>query len=60
LQGEEYLDVLNNLMDWVIADCQSFRVVDNSHFKEFVTSLNPRFQIPSRQTLRKKIDDKYE
>jgi hypothetical protein len=60
LQEEEYLDVLNNLMNWVIADCQSFRVVDNSHFKEFVTSLNPKFQIPSRQTLCKKIDDKYE
>lgn len=59
LQGEEYLDILNNLINWVIADCQPFRVVDNIHFKEFITSLNPRFQIPSRQTLRKKIGDKY-
>lgn len=60
LQGEEYLDILNNLIDWVIADCQPFRVVDDLHFKEFITSLNPRFQIPSRQTLRKKIGEKYE
>ena len=48
LQGEEYSDILNNLVDWMIADCQLFRVVDNSYFKEFITSLNPRFQIPSR------------
>ena len=60
LQGEEYSDILNNLVDWVIADCQPFRVVDSSYFKEFITSLNPRFQIPSRQTLCKKIGDKYE
>lgn len=60
LQGEEYSDILNNLVDWVIADCQPFRVVDSLYFKEFITSLNPRFQIPSRQTLRKKIGDKYE
>ncbi|CAG8756358.1 5502_t:CDS:2, partial [Rhizophagus irregularis] len=59
LQGEEYLDILNNLVNWVIADCQPFRVVDNLHFKKFITSLNPRFQIPSRQTLRKKIGEKY-
>ncbi|CAB5359322.1 unnamed protein product [Rhizophagus irregularis] len=59
LQGEEYLDILNNLVDWVIADCQPFRVVDNLHFKKFITSLNSRFQIPLRQTLRKKIDEKY-
>ena len=40
LQGEEYSDILNNLVDWVIADCQPFRVVDSSYFKEFITSLN--------------------
>jgi len=60
LQEEEYLNILNDLVNWVIADCQPFRVVDNLHFRKFITGLNPRFQIPSRQTLRKKIDNKYE
>lgn len=59
LQGEEYSDILDNLVNWVIADCQPFRVVDGSYFRKFIIGLNPRFQIPSRQTLRKKIDDKY-
>lgn len=55
----EYPEILDNLVNWVIADCQPFRVVDGLYFKEFITSLNPRFQIPSRQTIRKKIDNKY-
>src|SRR5215213_4982834 len=59
LKGNGYLDSLSKLVDWVITECQSFRVVDSSFFREFIKSLNPEFQVPSRQTLRKKIDDKY-
>jgi len=59
LKGENYLDSLSKLVDWVIMECQSFRVVDSSSFREFIKSLNPGFQVPSRQTLRNKIDDKY-
>jgi hypothetical protein len=55
----DYSDILNNLINWVIMDCQAFRVVDSS-FKRFMTSLNPGFQVPSRQFLRKKIDTRYE
>ncbi len=57
---KEYPEIVDNLVNWVIADCQPFRVVDGLYFKEFITGLNPRFKIPSRQTLRKKIDNKYE
>jgi len=60
LQGEEYSELFNKLMKWVIRDGQSFRVVDNPEFRDFLTDLNPRFQIPSRQTIRNKIDDRYE
>jgi hypothetical protein len=60
LQDEEYLDILDDLVNWVITDCQSFRVVDNLNFRKFITKLNPKFQIPSRQTLRKKIDNNFE
>jgi len=34
--------------------------VDSSSFKELIASLNPEFQVPSRQTLHKKIVNKYE
>ena len=60
LQEKEQSDILDNLVNWVIADCQPFRVVDNLFFKEFITSLNPKFQIPTRQTLKKKIENKYD
>ena len=59
LKGENYLDSLSKLVDWVIMECQSFRVVNSSSFREFIKSLNSGFQVPSRQTLRNKIDDKY-
>ena len=60
LQGENHEVILDNLVDWVIMECQAFRVVDSSSFKELIASLNPEFQVPSRQTLRKKIVNKYE
>jgi len=59
-KGDQYLDILNNIIDWVIIECQPFRVVDGPSFKKMIASLNPEFQAPSRQTLRKKIDIKYE
>ncbi len=60
MQGENHEVILDNLVDWVIMECQAFRVVDSSSFKELIASLNPEFQVPSRQTLHKKIVNKYE
>ncbi|GET61992.1 hypothetical protein RIR_jg12105.t2 [Rhizophagus irregularis DAOM 181602=DAOM 197198] len=59
LPGKNHLDILDNLINWVIMECQAFRVVDSPSFKELITSLNPEFQVPSRQTVHKKIDNKY-
>ena len=55
-QGE---DSLSKLINWIIVECQPFRVVDSDLFKDFINSLNSGFQVPARQTVRKKIDDKY-
>ena len=59
VQGEDCLNLSNKLVNWIIVECLPFRTVDSPFFHEFITGLNPKFQIPSRQTLRKKIDDKY-
>ena len=59
LRGEEHVNLLNKLINWIIIDCQPFSVVDSYPFQEFINDLNPRFKVPSRQTLRNKIDDKY-
>lgn len=57
---DQHLDILNNIVDWVIMECQAFRIVDGPTFKKMIASLNSEFQVPSRQTLRKKIGLKYE
>ena len=54
---QEHLDYFIN---WIIMDCQPFRVVDSPSFRDLIFSLNPGLKVPSRQTIRKKIDDKYE
>ncbi|CAG8763691.1 22299_t:CDS:2, partial [Rhizophagus irregularis] len=59
LPGKNHLDILDNFINWVIIECQAFRVVDSPSFKELIASFNPEFQVPSRQTVRKKIDNKY-
>jgi len=59
LQGEEYLNLLNKLINWIITDCQPFSVVDSCAFQELLNELNSRFRVLLRQTIRKKIDDKY-
>ena len=41
-------------------ECQAFRVVDSPSFKELIASLNPGFKVPSRQSIRKNINNKYE
>lgn len=58
-QGNEYLDHLNRLINWVILEYQPFRVVDSKSFRELINGFNPEFKVPSRQTLRNKIDNKY-
>lgn len=58
-QAEDHADILDKLVNWVIDDCQPFKVVDGVLFREFIASLNSKFRVPSRQTLRNKIDNKY-
>ena len=58
-QSEDHLDSLDKLINWIIMDCQPFRVVENVFFQEFITSLDARFHVPSRHTIRNKIDGKY-
>ena len=33
LQGDNQLDILNNLVNWVIMECQAFKVVDSPFLK---------------------------
>ena len=59
LQSEDHLDSLDKLVNWIIVECQPFRVVESASFQEFIASLDSGFHVPSRHTIRNKIDEKY-
>ncbi|PKY19045.1 hypothetical protein RhiirB3_383802 [Rhizophagus irregularis] len=48
------------LFRWIICDQQSFSVVENDDFIAFITTLDPRYKLPSRQTVSIKIQEIYE
>lgn len=58
-QDGENLNHLDRLINWVILEYQPFKMVDSNSFRELINGLNPGFKVPSRQTLRGKIDNKY-
>ena len=48
------------LVNWVIVDQQPFTIVDNSSFRKFMSSVQPRYKLPSRYTLKEMIVSKFE
>ena len=47
---------INSLFfQWIICDQQSFSIVENNDFIAFVATLDPRYKLPSRQTVSTKI-----
>ncbi len=48
------------LFRWIICDQQSFSIVENEDFIAFITILDPRYKLPSRQIVSTKIQWIYE
>ena len=48
------------LFRWIICDQQTFSIVKNDDFIAFITALDPRYKLPSRQTVSNKIQWIYE
>ncbi|CAG8521004.1 12500_t:CDS:2 [Acaulospora morrowiae] len=48
------------LLRWIIRDQQPFSVVEDEDFRDFVTELNSRYKLLSRQTISTKIQQIYE
>ena len=48
-------DLEELLIKWLVSSNQPLQEVDNTEFKEFITSLNPQFKIPYRASLKRKI-----
>nr|XP_037877017.1 E3 SUMO-protein ligase ZBED1-like [Bombyx mori] len=52
---------LNNCLLFMICkDHQSFSIVENEGFKTLMKTVAPQYKLPSRTTLRRWLDDKYE
>ncbi|EXX56929.1 hypothetical protein RirG_211800 [Rhizophagus irregularis DAOM 197198w] len=54
-KNEIKIQIMNYLIKWIITDQQAFFLVENSDFQLFVNSLNPRFQLPTRQLISESI-----
>lgn len=46
-------------VNWIITDQQPFTIVENQNFKKFIASIQPRYKIPSRHTLKDMIMNKF-
>lgn len=48
------------VVNLLVKDTQPFTTVDGPGFKEFVGKLDPTHTLPSRQALKKMVEEKYE
>jgi len=56
LRSAQREDIDDALLGWIVEDFQAFNVVSSEAFKEFVAKLNPRYSVPCRQTMSKRVD----
>jgi hypothetical protein len=46
-------------INWIVVDQQPFTIVDNSSFQKFMSSIQPRYKLPSRHTLKEMVMTKF-
>jgi hAT family C-terminal dimerisation region/Domain of unknown function (DUF4413) len=47
-------------INWIVIDQQPFTIVNNLSFKKFMSSVQPKYKLPSRNTLKEMIMKKFE
>ena len=61
VRDEKKVKRLNRiLLRWIICDQQAFSVVDNKDFCALISALDPRFKLPTRQTISNHVTQIYE
>jgi len=48
------------LINWIITDQQPFTIVENKSFKKFMLTIQPKYRLPSRHTIKDMIIKKFE
>jgi hypothetical protein len=54
--SDEQSHITANLIEWIIVDLQPFNVVEQAEFQQFIHSLDSRYVIPCRQTVKEEIN----
>lgn len=49
----------DKLVCMIVEDMQPYRVVEDKGFRDFVATVDPRYQLPSRPTVVRKFEDLY-
>lgn len=60
LDDDKRARLFSKLVNWIVDNKQPIAVVENNFFKEFMHELNPFFNVPSRMTIGRGVDDAYE
>ncbi|OAE27781.1 hypothetical protein AXG93_2167s1100 [Marchantia polymorpha subsp. ruderalis] len=60
LDDDKRTPLFSKLVNWIVDKQQPIAVVENNFFKEFMHELNPFFNVPSRRTIERGVDDAYE
>ncbi|KAI2662343.1 E3 SUMO-protein ligase ZBED1 [Labeo rohita] len=50
----------NKLLKMMVKDMQPYNIVNDEGFREFVYALDPRYQLPSRSTLIRNLEEQYD
>jgi hypothetical protein len=52
----EQIHITIKLIQWLIVDLQPFNIVEQEEFQQFIYSLDPRYVLPCRQTIKENIN----
>lgn len=48
------------IANWIVIDCLPLSAVDSDGFREIISVIAPTFKVPCRQTIRARIEKKYD
>lgn len=51
----EQIHITAKLIQWIIVDLQPFNIVEQKQFQQFIHTLDPRYVLPCRQTIKEEI-----
>ncbi|KAJ0180829.1 hypothetical protein K1T71_002914 [Dendrolimus kikuchii] len=60
VEGNKHKKITESIVNFIILDHKPFSVVEGKGFIQLIKEIVPLYKVPSRETFKKRIDDKYE